>query len=267
MLVAAVPIAAGTILHPPVLVATAWAFLAFSLAASATYCLNDVLDADADSRHPIKRHRPVASGQVSRPQAVVAALALATAAVAVSWPGSLRWVVVGYLAISTAYTVSLKHQPVLELALVSSGFLLRAIAGGAATGTHISRWFLIVTGFASLFAVIGKRLSEVVSVGLEERTRSTLSAYTQSYLRMMLSISGGVTVTAYCLWAFGLGTAPDQGVYGGVSVVPLVLAMMRYTLDVDLGRAQEPEQVVLHDHVLQALAVIWFACFWMAAVT
>ncbi|MGO4604527.1 decaprenyl-phosphate phosphoribosyltransferase [Terrabacter sp. 2YAF2] len=266
-LVAAVPIAAGTILQPTVLVATAQAFLAFSLAASAAYCLNDVLDAHADSRHPIKRNRPVASGRLSRLQAVVAALALATAAVAVSWPGSLRWVVVGYLALSTAYTVSLKHQPVLELALVSGGFLLRAIAGGAATGTLISRWFLIVTGFASLFVVIGKRLSELVSVGPGERTRSTLSAYTPSYLRMMLSICGGVTVTAYCLWAFGLGTAPDRGVYGGVSVIPLVLAMMRYALDVDLGRAQEPEQVVLHDHVLQALGVIWFVCFWMAAIT
>ncbi|HEV7196800.1 MAG TPA: decaprenyl-phosphate phosphoribosyltransferase [Pedococcus sp.] len=267
VLVAAVPIAAGTILHPAVLLATAQAFLAFSLAASATYCFNDVLDAEADSRHPTKRNRPVASGRVSRLQAAMAAMALAVAAVAVSGPGSLRWVVMGYLALSTAYTTSLKHQPVLELALVSGGFLLRAIAGGAATGTPVSRWFLIVTGFASLFVVIGKRLSELVSVGSEDRTRRTLSAYTPSYLRMMLCICGAVAVTAYCLWAFGLGTAPGQGVYAGVSVVPLVLAMMRYALDVDLGRAQEPEQVVLHDHVLQALGVIWFACFWLAAVS
>lgn len=267
VLVAAVPIAAGTILHPDVLVATGQAFLAFTLAASATYCLNDVLDADADARHPTKRNRPVASGRVTPVQAIMVATVLAAAAIAVSWPGSLRWVVMGYLALSLAYSTSLKHQPVLELALVSGGFLLRALAGGAATGTVISRWFLIVTGFASLFIVIGKRLSELVSVGLEGRTRKALSAYTQSYLRMMLSICGAVTVAAYCLWAFGLGTAPDQGIFAGVSVVPLVLVIMRYSLDADLGRAQEPEQVVLHDHVLQALGVIWFACFWLAAVS
>ncbi|GAA2741812.1 decaprenyl-phosphate phosphoribosyltransferase [Terrabacter aerolatus] len=267
VLVAAVPIAAGTILHRDVLVATAQAFLAFTLAASATYCLNDVLDADADARHPTKRNRPVASGRVTPLQAVAAAALLALAAVAVSGSGSLRWVVTGYLVLSVAYSTALKHQAVLELALVSAGFLLRAIAGGAATGTSISRWFLIVTGFASLFVVIGKRLSELVSVGLEDRTRRALGSYTQSYLRMMFGVCGAVTVTAYCLWAFGLGTAPSQGVFAGVSVVPLVLLIMRYSLDADLGRAQEPEQVMLHDHVLQALGAIWFACFWLAAMS
>jgi decaprenyl-phosphate phosphoribosyltransferase len=204
---------------------------------------------------------------VSRTQAVAAAVVLAVAAVAVSWPGSLRWVIIGYIALTTAYTTWLKYEAVLELGLVSGGFLLRAIAGGAATGTPISTWFLIVTGFASLFMVTGKRLSELVMLGSEERTRSTLSHYSQSYLRMVLAICAAVTIMGYCLWAFGLATAPTESVYAGLSVIPLVLLMMRYALDVDLGRAQEPEQVVWRDPVMQALGAVWFVCFWLTAMT
>lgn len=266
LLVTAVPIAAGTLLHRDVLIPTAQAFVGFSLAASATYCLNDVLDAAADARHERKRRRPVASGRVSRAQALSLAVVLVVAALAVSWPGSLRWAVLAYLVVTTAYTVVLKHQPVIELALVSGGFLLRAIAGGAATGTPISNWFLIVTAFGSLYMVTGKRLSELVTLGAGAGTRSSLLGYTQSYLRMMLATSAAVAVMAYCLWAFGLAKATTQSSYAALSVIPLVLIIMRYALDADAGRAEEPEQIVLRDHVLQGLGLIWLVTFWLAAM-
>jgi decaprenyl-phosphate phosphoribosyltransferase len=267
LLVAAVPVAAGTLFEREVLLPTGQAFVVLCLAASAGYCLNDVVDAEADARHPTKRHRPVASGRVPGPVALAESGVLAAASIALAWPGSLRWVVVAYLAMMTAYSTMLKREPVIELALVASGFLLRAIAGGAATGTPVSTWFLIVTGFGSLFMVIGKRLSEYVTSGPAQGTRSSLAGYSESYLRLVLGVTASVTVAAYCLWAFGITSEGVERTYAALSVVPFVLAMMRYALDVDRGRAQEPEHVVLGDRALQALGVLWALAFWLAAMT
>ncbi|EWT07177.1 phosphoribose diphosphate:decaprenyl-phosphate phosphoribosyltransferase [Intrasporangium chromatireducens Q5-1] len=267
LLVAAAPIAAGTLLQQSVLLRTGQAFVALCLAASGAYCLNDVVDAPADARHPSKRLRPVASGRVRAAQAVVLSAVLMVASVVLAWPGSLRWVVVAYLLLTSAYSMGLKREPVVELAVVAGGFLLRAIAGGAATDTPISTWFLIVTGFGSLFMVTGKRLSELVTSGAASGTRSSLGAYSESYLRLVLGVSAAVAIAGYCLWAFGITTEGVESTYAALSVVPFVLAVLRYALDVDRARAQEPEHVVVGDRVLQVLALVWAVTFWLAAMT
>jgi decaprenyl-phosphate phosphoribosyltransferase len=262
VLVAAAPLAAGTLLEGPTAVRTLRTFVIFCMASSATYCLNDVLDADADARHPTKCHRPVASGVV--PRWLALALAGLLAAVALVWAGSweLRSVVGGYLLLTAAYSLYLKHQPVLELGVVSSGFLLRAVAGGPATGIPLSQWFLIVAAFGSLFMVSGKRLSELSAATPESPlVRPSLTAYSPSYLRLVLGMSGAVAVTGYCLWAFDVG---GNTLWATASVAPFVLALLRYALDADLGRVEEPERVLLSDRVLQVLGVLWLGCFALA---
>lgn len=266
LLVAAVPVAAGS-LHRAVLLQTAQAFVVLCLAASAGYCLNDVLDAEADARHPTKRLRPVASGRVRPAAALALSAALMVASIVLAGAGSLRWVVVSYLVLTTAYSTLLKSEPVIELALVSGGFLLRAVAGGAATGIPISTWFLIVTGFGSLFMVTGKRLSELVTSGAAQGTRSSLGRYSESYLRLVLGVSAAVAIAAYCLWAFGITAEGVETTYAALSVVPFVLAVLRYALDVDRARAEDPERVVAVDRVLQVLVVLWGVTFWLAAMT
>lgn len=267
LLVAAVPVAAGSLLHRAVLLQTAQAFVVLCLAASAGYCLNDVLDAEADARHPTKRLRPVASGRVRPAAALALSAALMAASIVLAGAGSLRWVVVSYLVLTTAYSTLLKSEPVIELALVSGGFLLRAVAGGAATGIPISTWFLIVTGFGSLFMVTGKRLSELVTSGAAQGTRSSLGRYSESYLRLVLGVSAAVAIAAYCLWAFGITAEGVETTYAALSVVPFVLAVLRYALDVDRARAEDPERVVAVDRVLQVLVVLWGVTFWLAAMT
>ncbi|MGN6751280.1 MAG: decaprenyl-phosphate phosphoribosyltransferase [Intrasporangium sp.] len=267
LLVAAVPVAAGSLLHRAVLLQTAQAFVVLCLAASAGYCLNDVLDAEADARHPTKRLRPVASGRVRPAAALALSAALMVASIVLAGAGSLRWVVVSYLVLTTAYSTLLKSEPVIELALVSGGFLLRAVAGGAATGIPISTWFLIVTGFGSLFMVTGKRLSELVTSGAAQGTRSSLGRYSESYLRLVLGVSAAVAIAAYCLWAFGITAEGVETTYAALSVVPFVLAVLRYALDVDRARAEDPERVVAVDRVLQVLVVLWGVTFWLAAMT
>jgi decaprenyl-phosphate phosphoribosyltransferase len=262
VLVAAAPLAAGTLLQGETLGRTALAFVSFCLASSATYCINDVMDAESDARHPTKRHRPVASGKVSRPMALIMAALLAAAALALVGPLGFRLVVLGYLAVTVLYSVWLKHQPVLELGLVSAGFLLRAVGGGLATELPLSRWFLIVTAFGSLLMVTGKRLSELTAAKhASEVVRKSLTFYPLSFLRMILAVTVAVTITGYCLWAFEVGAQHSGGVWSAISVAPFVLALLRYSLDCDLGRAEEPEQVVLRDRTLQALGLLWLATF------
>jgi decaprenyl-phosphate phosphoribosyltransferase len=165
-----------------------------------------------------------------------------------------------YVVIQILYSTVLNHLPVIDLAVVSSGFLLRAIAGGVAVSVPLSQWFLLVASFGSLFMVAGKRYSELVSVGADAGTRKSLDRYSASYLRFVWILAAVLVVTAYSLWAFENRYNPPLGVpWTAISIAPFTLGMLQYALEVDAGQAGEPEDVVLHDHVLQGLGVIWLA--------
>ena len=262
VLVVAAPLAAGSLLVDDVARNTAVAFVAFCLASSATYCLNDVLDAEADAGHPVKRNRPIPSGRLSPRTALVLSAVLAVTSVAIAFPGSLRLVVLLYLLTTALYSRFFKHQPVIELGLVSAGFILRAIAGGAATGVPLSQWFLIVAGFGSLFMVTGKRLSELTRAeSTGAAARATLAHYPLSYLRMILAISAAVTIAAYCLWAFDTAEGRPGSAWTTLSIVPFVLALLRYALDTDRGKVEEPEDVVLRDRTLLSLGLCWLVTY------
>ncbi|MGB7794997.1 MAG: decaprenyl-phosphate phosphoribosyltransferase [Pseudonocardiaceae bacterium] len=256
VLVLAAPFAGGTIFHPPVLLEVGIAFVAFSLAASGVYLINDVQDVEADRAHPIKRHRPIAAGVVPPRLALVVAVVLFIAAIGMSFLASTGLVLVTavYIAAQLSYCWWLKHQPVLDISIVASGFLLRAIAGGAAAGIALSQWFLLTTAFGSLFMVAGKRYAEI---RLAERTgakiRKSLDRYTASYLRFVWTLSATVVIMTYGLWAFELNRATHSH-WPVISLVPFVVAVLRYAVDVDGGNGGEPEEIALGDRVLQVLA-------------
>lgn len=262
LLVFAAPLAAGALAESGVLVRVLVAAAVMVLASAAIYLLNDVVDAEGDRHHPTKRRRPVASGDLPPATAVVMGVVLAAVALAAAWTVSadLAIVVAVYLGLQIAYVLGLKHQPVLDLAVVSGGFLLRAIAGGVAAEVPLSQWFLIVAAFGSLYMVTGKRYSELHLLGPDALTRRTLALYSDSFLRFVWGTAAGITITAYCLWAFEI--APPTGVrWQTISIAPFVIAMLRYGADIDRGAAGEPEEVVLHDPVLLCLAALWFGTF------
>ncbi|WP_257570733.1 decaprenyl-phosphate phosphoribosyltransferase [Streptomyces sp. NP160] len=271
VLVGAAPLSAGLILDGPVIVTTVLAFVSFCLAASAVYLLNDTLDVEADRAHPTKRNRPIAAGVVPVPAAGATAALLAVASLAVAWAASWQLVVLMavYLAVQVGYCVRLKHEPVLDIAIVASGFLLRAIAGGVASGIPLSQWFLLVTAFGSLFMVAGKRYSEIrLAEAAGGTTRASLLRYTPTYLRFVWSLAASVMVTAYALWAFEIREGDTAAVvsaggstWSAISIVPFVLAVLRYAVDVDGGRAGAPEDIALRDRVLQVVALAWVASF------
>lgn len=262
VLVVAGPLAAGTLFEAATLAQVLAAFGCFCLASAAVYLLNDVLDVEADRAHPVKSRRPIAAGVVSPTLAAVTAALLAVASVGFGFllDVDLAAVLAIYLAVQVAYCVWLKHEPVLDLAVVSSGFLLRVVAGGAATDVELSQWALLVAGFGSLFMVSGKRYSELHLVGEgESATRRSLGNYSLSYLRFVWSISAAATIAFYALWAFGL--RDGSSVLTQLSVIPLVVALLRYAVDIDRGAAGEPEAIVLGDRVLQLLGLTWLGLF------
>jgi decaprenyl-phosphate phosphoribosyltransferase len=267
VLVLAAPFAAGDLLRPGIGLQLVIAFVAFSLAASGIYLVNDAKDVEADRVHPTKRHRPIAAGIVPPGVAVAVAVVLLAAAVAISLLASVQLVAVlaVYVAVQLAYCFWLKHQPVLDICIVASGFLLRAIAGGAATGIALSQWFLLVAGFGSLFMVAGKRYAEMM---LAERTgakiRKSLESYSASYLRFVWALSATVLITTYSLWAFDIGVVRHNQLWSVISIVPFVIAVLRYSVDVDSGNGGEPEEIALGDRVLQVLAVLWVGTLTLA---
>jgi len=234
------------------------AFVAFCLAASSIYLVNDARDVDADRQHPTKRFRPIAAGVVAPGLAYALAIALAAASFAISTvtAPALALVIAIYLAIQLGYCFGLKHQAVLDICIVSSAYLMRAIAGGAATGIPLSQWFLLVMAFASLFMVAGKRYAELQ---LAERTgakiRKSLESYTSTYLRFVWTMSATAVVVFYGLWAFERDG--HSGSWFAVSMIPITIAVLRYAVDVDGGMAGEPEDIVLRDRVLQLLGIAW----------
>ena len=260
ILVFAAPVAAGALFDTRVLVNSLWAFVAFSLISASIYLINDVRDVDADRLHPKKRCRPIAAGELGKgPATALAAVTMAASLGIGFWVAPMLGVTLAiYWVLQVGYSMFLKHQPIIDLAMVSSGFLLRAIAGGVASGIELSQWFLLVACFGSLYMVAGKRYSEMKELGSEAGTRASLERYSLSYLRFVWAISCSIVIMSYSLWTFEHRQNEPWGVpWTTISIVPFTLALLRYAMDIDAGNAGEPEDVVLNDRVLQALAVLW----------
>jgi decaprenyl-phosphate phosphoribosyltransferase len=262
-LVIAAPLAAGQLFAPDVLLVTVLTFVVFSAASSGVYLINDLLDVESDRVHPEKCKRPIASGALGIRTAIAAGTILllgAPLAALVLSPG-LAIVIVTYEALQIAYCIWFKHVPVVDLVLVSSGFLLRAIAGAVAVSIVPSQWFLLVASFGSLFMVAGKRYSEKIEFEHSGgATRRSLEEYSLSYLRFVWSVAAGLTLITYSLWAFELGNFLAN-IIPALSIVPFSMAILRYAYTVDKGTAGAPEDVVLADKQLLILGALWLVTF------
>ncbi len=260
-LVFAAPLAAGVIDDRDMLVKTVLAFVAFCLAASGTYLINDALDVESDRLHPTKCKRPIAAGELSVPAAYVLAVVFVVVGVAIAFATSrnLGITILAYLALTTTYSYWLKHQAILDIVAVAGGFVLRAIAGAAATGVPISEWFFIVTSFGALLMVTGKREGERAQLGDDAATlRPTLGLYSPAFLMYLRAVFTGVVLVGYCLWAFtSADTWPEAGQWFQLSIVPFGVAILRYALLIDQGEGAEPEQLVLTDRPLLISGAAW----------
>ncbi|MGO9961217.1 MAG: decaprenyl-phosphate phosphoribosyltransferase [Solirubrobacteraceae bacterium] len=265
VLVFAAPAAADALGRQNVLAGTLLTFAVFCLLSSGVYLINDVRDAAEDRRHPVKRHRPIASG-VIRPRAAVGAaggclgVALAISAVAGS---GLFGVACGYACLNLAYTGWLRRIAIADIAAIAGAFVLRAVAGGVASTVGISHWFILVVSFAALFVAAGKRYADILGPG-GHRSRAVLDQYTPDFLRLVIGVACAVALGAYALWAFQ-GGRTDIALLRELTLVPFTLALLRYALLVSDGGGAAPELVIFRDRLLQLSGIAWLTLFVLGA--
>lgn len=262
-LVIAAPGAAGALTHDDVPGRVVVAAIAFCLISASIYALNDVRDRHEDRRHPRKRFRPVAAGEIEPREAVgygivlmVCGLILATAVTPL-----LTAIALCYVALTVTYTWVWRHIAVLDLVALAGGFVLRAIAGGVAAPVSLSRWFVLVVTFAAIFVAVGKRLAESIRTSSSRGSaRAVMQHYTPRRLRLLLSLSAAGALFSYCVWAFELPTVNGTP-WRLLTIVPFAVCLMRYGRVVRAGRGEAPEEVLMSDRVLAAAGVVWLALF------
>ena len=253
---------------------SAVALLAFCLISSSVYLLNDVVDRDADRAHPIKSRRPIASGALPVPFAVLSAILISFLSIVVSASVSseLTVVIIAYALIQLAYCLWLKGQPLLDLFCIASGFLLRALAGLVATGLGASPWFLLTIGLLALFLAVEKRKAELrISLDRGVVTRQVLLRYSLPLLQRLESLVASSAFMAYALWSAGptLRGAPTSWM---LLTVPFVIAgIFRYQLLSDPEETErrcarypdrnceKPEEILLGDRGIQLTLLGWLA--------
>jgi decaprenyl-phosphate phosphoribosyltransferase len=237
---------------------------AFCAASVAVYLVNDVLDVDRDRRHPVKRHRPIATGEIRRFHAVLIALvcaALAIAAGPVVRVPLLAFIVAGYLGLSLLYSLVLKHVPVLELAFVASGFMLRVLGGAAATHVVPSVWFLLVCSLGALLVATAKRFTELTVLGDQAvRHRPAMRWYRPATLRLTQRLTTIAMLITYALWALGEHGAWLRG-WHVVSAVPLAAALSRFDRLTARPTTRPVEDLLTRDPAMAGFELAWLLSF------
>ncbi|NTU70935.1 MAG: decaprenyl-phosphate phosphoribosyltransferase [Coriobacteriia bacterium] len=259
LVVAAGLVFSGKLLDTALLGETAVAFVVFCLGTSALYALNDVLDADRDRAHPVKCDRPVASGRLGKPAAlgVSAVLAIAAFALAFFVGPDFTAVFAAYVVLQLLYTFALKSVSIVDMLVIATGFVLRAVAGAVAIEVPVSPWLVLCTGLLMLFLAAAKRRHEIVL--LRERSvahRPVLSEYSAELLDSFMVTLSAATITSYALYTFFEELAPD---YLLMLTIPFVIyGVLRYQyLVLSKDGGGRPEEILLSDGPIIIDVALW----------
>ncbi len=258
LLVFAAPAAAGTLGRSGALERVSISFLVFCLLASGAYLINDARDAPEDRRHPVKRHRPIASGAVPAEMASAVGAVLVAIGIWLALAVSVDLCIMAcaYAALNVAYTTWLRRVAIADIAAIAAAFVLRALGGGIAAHVAISRWFILVVSFAALFVAAGKRYADFLDPETR-RSRRVLEQYTAEFLRLVICVSCAGALGAYSLWAFAAGVPLSRE----LTIIPFILAMLRYGLLVTSGSGGAPETVIFGDRFMQMTGLAWVVMF------
>nr|WP_314497650.1 decaprenyl-phosphate phosphoribosyltransferase [uncultured Chryseobacterium sp.] len=261
----------GSIKNVDLLTKSIFAFIIFSLAASIVYILNDYNDIDADRQHPEKRRRPLASGAVSKQQALLILTALIIIDIALIFFAQFNFnenlwkfaTIIGiYFVMNLAYTFRLKHVPIIDIFIIATGFVLRVQAGGYITGILISQWATLLTFVLALVLAIGKRRGELINAQVSGKTRKALDGYNVQFADIALSIS--VTLAIICYLMFTLSPEVQARFHPRVfyTVIFVVFAFLRYLQQTLVyNRTESPTKIVYRDRYIQVTLLLWIAAF------
>jgi decaprenyl-phosphate phosphoribosyltransferase len=264
LLVFAAPLAGATLGRAGGLAYALVAAVAFVAASSAVYFVNDVVDADRDRRHPYKRYRAIASGQLPKAHALALAAACVVSAEAAGFvirEPKLSVVICAYLVLSFLYTLLLKHVPIVEMMFVASGFMLRALGGAAATHVPPSGWFLLVCSLGAFMVAIAKRFTELRVLGAEAvRHRPVMRWYSPQLLRLSERVVAVVMIGAYLMWAY---TEHDAWMrtWHLASAVPLAAALVRFDWLTAKASSKAVEDLISRDGGMLCCELAWLVMF------
>lgn len=245
-------------------------FLAYSLMASSIYCYNDIVDADADRRHPVKCHRPVASGAVSVRLAytLMAFLAVLSVAVVLLLPpevmANVLAVVLFYYLLNLSYCSKLKQYAIVDVCIVAFGFVLRILAGGFACEVTPSNWLVIMTFLLTLFMSFAKRRDDVLRMNeTGEPPRKNTVRYNLTFINQAITITASVTLVCYIMYTVSPEvTERFDTPYLYLTFVFVLLGLLRYIqIAVVDKKSGDPTKVILHDHFSQMIVVAWVLSF------
>ena len=236
------------------------AFVCFCLVSSAIYIFNDIQDKEVDKNHPRKSQRPIASGAVSVKAAIImiAVIIVLCGFISVLFlPLASNLFLIVYLAINVLYSLYLKHIPILDIACVASGFLLRLMYGAFVTGIVISNWLYLTVIVASAYMALGKRRNELNSNG-SNISRKVLDKYTIGFLDKSMVMMLTSTIMCYALWCLDSTTIERYGTDGLIWTVPLVIIItLKYNLDVEKKDDGDPVEILTHDVFLVVLVLAY----------
>ncbi|MCZ2084448.1 MAG: decaprenyl-phosphate phosphoribosyltransferase [Flavobacteriales bacterium] len=261
----------GNITHLDLLIKSIFAFVIFSFTASSIYIINDYSDIESDRKHPEKKNRPLASGLISKSSArVILVLLLSIIFILMFLTKDFLqdnlWkfasIVGFYFVMNLAYTFKLKHVAIVDVMIISIGFVLRVLAGGYATGILISQWAILLTFVLALVLAIGKRRGELINAQISGRTRKSLDGYNVQFADIALSISCALAIVCYLM--FTLSPEVQQRFHPRVfyTVIFVVFAFLRYLQQTLVyNKTESPTKIIYKDRYIQVTLVLWLAAF------
>ncbi len=259
----------GRLLNADDVIASVVTFFAFSFAASAIYCFNDIVDVDADRRHPVKCHRPIASGAVSVPTAyaLMAVLVLLSALLLFFLPqraGETAGIVAFYFLLNMAYCLWLKRHAIIDVCTVAFGFVLRILAGGMACNVAVSNWLVLMTFLLALFLSFAKRRDDVLRMNeTGEPPRRNTIRYNITFVNQAITVTGTVTLVCYIMYTVSPEVVSRfHAPYLYLTSIFVLVGLLRYMqLTVVDEVSGDPTKILLRDRFTQAIVVAWIMAF------
>jgi 4-hydroxybenzoate polyprenyltransferase len=251
----------GQLTNFPSLWVTLMAFVLFCLASSLIYIINDLTDIETDRLHPFKRNRPLASGQLSQRTAIIATIVLFVFTFPIAFYLNVNFglIITGYFLLMLAYSLWLKHIPIVDVMIIAAGFVLRVAAGVIViVTTEFSPWLFVATTFLALFIALGKRRAEIdLLEGAADSHRQVLKGYSLELLDQLLTIVLASTLMTYCLYTFSSPITPGNHVM--MLTIPFVIyGLFRYLYLIRMEHiGGAPEEIVLTDLPMQIAVGLW----------
>ncbi|MCB0685493.1 MAG: UbiA prenyltransferase family protein [Saprospiraceae bacterium] len=240
-------------------------FAAFCLASSIVYIFNDLHDIAEDRKHPVNQLRPIAAGDISRNKAVIIILALSVLLFVCLLKTKLWLPVILYIVLNIAYTLILKHFAIIDISIISLGFVLRIIAGAMAADVFLTNWLILITFMLALSIALGKRRSELmINQSYQIPVRRSLSGYNLEFVNMSLIILAASTLMIYLIYCMSAEVAARLGsnkIY--LTAFPVILGFIRFLQIIIVQHdLRSPTEILLHDRFIQIILLLWIGLFY-----